>query len=132
MRRVLWPWVRGRERFWHSTLSVIGDERFCDQTVKSFSGSGCPKFEKPNVAAVLVIRLVLRGVHRKSFAVTQGGRRRSVEAVDFVGEGTEGPLSCEDPCLWHGSADVFGCHRTEGGEHTVSDTCEQGFEFVRL
>ena len=23
-------------------------------------------------------------------------------------------------------------HRTEVGEHTVSDTCEQGFEFVRL
>ena len=66
-------------------------------------------FKKPNVAAVLVIRLVLRGGHMESFATAQGGRRRSVEAVDFLGQGTEGLFSCEDLCQWHGSSDVFGC-----------------------
>ena len=92
---------------------------------------GVRKFEKPNIAAVLVIRFILRDVHRKSFAMTQGGRRRSVDVVDFLTildcQGTGGPLSREDPCL----SDVVR-HRTEVGEHTVSDACEQGFEFVRL
>ena len=137
VRRVLWPWVRGRERFWLSTLNVIGDERSCDQTAKSFSGSGCPKFKKPNVAVVLVICLVLLGVHRKSFALTQG--RRSVEALDFVGQFS---IAKAQKVPFHAKIRVYGMaapmysdvvrHRTEVGEHTVSDTCEQGFELVCL